>query len=65
MQDYSPKHMTRSLRDCARISELTVGVIDTLLSLSGAAAFHTSHLLQRAWRDIYFMSMHSVPSRSK
>ena len=59
-QDYSPKHLTRSLRDFARVSELTVGVVDTLLSLSGTAAFDTSHPLQRAWRDVHFMSMHSA-----
>jgi 3-hydroxy-9,10-secoandrosta-1,3,5(10)-triene-9,17-dione monooxygenase len=64
-QDYSPKHLTRSLRDFARISELTVGAIDTLLSLSGTAAFDTSHPLQRAWRDIHFMSMHSAVAIEK
>ena len=64
-QAYSPKHLTRSLRDFARISELTVGVIDTLLSLSGTAAFNTAHPLQRAWRDIHFMSMHSAVSTEK
>ncbi len=64
-QDYSPKHLTRSLRDFARVSELTVGVIDTLLSLSGTAAFDTSHPLQRAWRDIHFMSMHSAVAIEK
>ena len=64
-QDYSPKHLTRSLRDFARVSELTVGVVDTLLSLSGTAAFDTSHPLQRAWRDIHFMSMHSAVATEK
>jgi 3-hydroxy-9,10-secoandrosta-1,3,5(10)-triene-9,17-dione monooxygenase len=64
-QDYSPKHMTRSLRDFARVSELTVGAIDTLLDLSGTAAFNTSHPLQRAWRDIHFMSMHSAVNTEK
>ena len=64
-QDYSPKHLTRSLRDFARISELTVGAIDTLLSLSGTAAFDNSHPLQRAWRDIHFMSMHSAVAIEK
>jgi 3-hydroxy-9,10-secoandrosta-1,3,5(10)-triene-9,17-dione monooxygenase len=64
-QDYSPKHMTRSLRDFARVSELTVGAIDTLLALSGTAAFNTSHPLQRAWRDIHFMSMHSAVNTEK
>ena len=64
-QAYSPKHLTRSLRDFARVSELTVGVVDTLLSLSGTAAFSTSHPLQRAWRDIHFMSMHSAVNTEK
>ena len=64
-QNYSPKHLTRSLRDFARVSELTVGVVDTLLSLSGTAAFDTSHPLQRAWRDIHFMSMHSAVATEK
>lgn len=64
-QDYSPKHLTRSLRDFARVSELTIDVIDTLLALSGTAAFDTSHPLQRAWRDIHFMSMHSAVNTEK
>jgi len=57
-QDYSPNHLARSVRDFARVSELTVGVIDTLMALSGTASFNTSSPLQRAWRDIHFMSMH-------
>jgi alkylation response protein AidB-like acyl-CoA dehydrogenase len=57
-QDYSPNHLARSVRDFARVSELTVSVIDTLVALSGTASFNTSHPLQRAWRDIHFMSMH-------
>jgi 3-hydroxy-9,10-secoandrosta-1,3,5(10)-triene-9,17-dione monooxygenase len=57
-QDYSPQHLARSVRDFARVSELTVAVIDTLVALSGTASFNTSHPLQRAWRDIHFMSMH-------
>ena len=64
-QDYSPKHLTRSLRDFARISELTVGVVDSLVAISGTAAFNTSHPLQRAWRDIHFMSMHSAVNTEK
>jgi alkylation response protein AidB-like acyl-CoA dehydrogenase len=57
-QDYSPDHLARSVRDFARVSELTVGTIDTLMALSGTAGFNTSSPLQRAWRDIHFMSMH-------
>ncbi len=55
---YSPAHLARSVRDFARISELTVAAIDTLVALSGTAGFASSHPLQRAWRDIHFMSMH-------
>ena len=55
---YSPALLARSVRDFARISELTVAAIDTLVALSGTAGFASSHPLQRAWRDIHFMSMH-------
>ncbi len=57
-QDYSPHHLARSVRDFARVSEMMVDVIDTLVALSGTAGFNTSHPIQRAWRDIHFMSMH-------
>ena len=57
-QDYSPQLLARSVRDFARASELTVEAIDTLVALSGTAGFTTSHPIQRAWRDIHFMSMH-------
>jgi alkylation response protein AidB-like acyl-CoA dehydrogenase len=55
---YSPHLLARSVRDFARVSELTVAAIDTLIALSGTAGFATSHPIQRAWRDIHFMSMH-------
>lgn len=55
---YSSQLLARSVRDFARISELLVSVVDTLVSLSGTASFNTSHPLQRAWRDIHFMAMH-------
>ncbi len=55
---YSPALLARSVRDYARISELTVAAIDALVALSGTAGFASSHPLQRAWRDIHFMSMH-------
>jgi 3-hydroxy-9,10-secoandrosta-1,3,5(10)-triene-9,17-dione monooxygenase len=57
-QDYSPQLLARSVRDFARASELCVEAIDTLVALSGTAGFATSHPMQRAWRDIHFMSMH-------
>ncbi len=57
-QDYSPQLLARSVRDFTRAAELTVEAIDTLVALSGTAGFASSHPLQRAWRDIHFMSMH-------
>jgi alkylation response protein AidB-like acyl-CoA dehydrogenase len=55
---YSSQLLARSVRDFSRASELIVGVIDTIVALSGTAGFNTSHPIQRAWRDIHFMSMH-------
>ena len=55
---YSPDLLARSIRDYTRISEMTMSAIDTLVALSGTAGFASSHPLQRAWRDIHFMSMH-------
>ena len=55
---YSPDLLARSVRDYARVSELMISAIDTLVALSGTAGFASSHPLQRAWRDIHFMSMH-------
>jgi len=48
----------RSMRDFSRASELCIGVIDTLIGMSGTAAFASSHPIQRAWRDIHFAAMH-------
>ena len=56
--DYSPMLLARSIRDFSRASELTVAAIDALVALSGTAGFASSHPIQRAWRDIHFMSMH-------
>jgi 3-hydroxy-9,10-secoandrosta-1,3,5(10)-triene-9,17-dione monooxygenase len=55
---YSPHLLARSVRDFTRASELAVAAIDTLVALSGTACFAQTHPLQRAWRDIHFMSMH-------
>lgn len=55
---YSPQLLARSVRDFTRASELTVEAIDALVALSGTAGFASSHPIQRAWRDIHFMSMH-------
>jgi 3-hydroxy-9,10-secoandrosta-1,3,5(10)-triene-9,17-dione monooxygenase len=48
----------RSMRDCARAAELCVGAIDSLIAMSGTAAFAAAHPIQRAWRDIHFAAMH-------
>jgi 3-hydroxy-9,10-secoandrosta-1,3,5(10)-triene-9,17-dione monooxygenase len=48
----------RSMRDFSRAAELCVAAIDTLLAMSGAAGFGSSHPIQRAWRDIHFAAMH-------
>jgi 3-hydroxy-9,10-secoandrosta-1,3,5(10)-triene-9,17-dione monooxygenase len=48
----------RSMRDCSRAAELCVGVSDTLIAMSGTAAFAASHPIQRAWRDIHFAAAH-------
>ena len=48
----------RTMRDCARSSELCVSAIDALIAMSGTAAFAATHPIQRAWRDIHFASMH-------
>jgi alkylation response protein AidB-like acyl-CoA dehydrogenase len=48
----------RSMRDCSRAAELCIAAIDTLIAMSGTAAFAASHPLQRAWRDIHFAAMH-------
>jgi 3-hydroxy-9,10-secoandrosta-1,3,5(10)-triene-9,17-dione monooxygenase len=55
---YSPQLLARSVRDFARVSELTIAAIDALVAMSGTAGFAASHPIQRAWRDIHFMSMH-------
>jgi 3-hydroxy-9,10-secoandrosta-1,3,5(10)-triene-9,17-dione monooxygenase len=55
---YSPTLLARSVRDFTRAAELIVEAIDTLVALSGTACFASSHPIQRAWRDIHFMSMH-------
>jgi alkylation response protein AidB-like acyl-CoA dehydrogenase len=54
----SPDLLARSIRDITRAAELTVGAVDTLMALSGAAGFAASNPIQRAWRDIHFASMH-------
>lgn len=48
----------RSMRDFSRSVELCIGVIDTLMAMSGTAGFAASHPIQRAWRDIHFAAMH-------
>lgn len=48
----------RTMRDAARASEWIVNAIDTLIALSGTAAFASASPLQRAWRDIHFAATH-------
>jgi 3-hydroxy-9,10-secoandrosta-1,3,5(10)-triene-9,17-dione monooxygenase len=48
----------RSMRDYSRATELCVAVIDSIIGMSGTAAFAASHPIQRAWRDIHFAAMH-------
>ncbi len=48
----------RTMRDCSRAAELCVGVVDTLIAMSGTAVFAASHPIQRAWRDIHFAAAH-------
>jgi alkylation response protein AidB-like acyl-CoA dehydrogenase len=57
-KDYSTQLLARSVRDFTRASELIVSSIDAIVALSGTACFASSHPIQRAWRDIHFMSMH-------
>jgi 3-hydroxy-9,10-secoandrosta-1,3,5(10)-triene-9,17-dione monooxygenase len=58
LEAITPQLLARSIRDFTRVSELTVEAIDTLIALSGAAGFATSHPVQRAWRDIHFAATH-------
>ena len=53
-----PLLLSRSIRDFARVSEITVEGIDALLALCGTAGFATSHPIQRTWRDIHFAATH-------
>ena len=53
-----PPLLARSIRDFARVSEMSVAAIDTLMALSGTAGFANSQPIQRAWRDIHFASTH-------
>jgi 3-hydroxy-9,10-secoandrosta-1,3,5(10)-triene-9,17-dione monooxygenase len=54
----TPHLLARSIRDFARVSELTVSVMDELIALSGSAGFTDANPIQRAWRDIHFASTH-------
>ena len=48
----------RAMRDYSRASELIIDAIDALVTRAGTTAFAASSPLQRAWRDIHFMSCH-------
>jgi 3-hydroxy-9,10-secoandrosta-1,3,5(10)-triene-9,17-dione monooxygenase len=58
LEAVTPELLARSVRDFARVAEITVEAIDTLIALSGTAGFASSHPIQRAWRDIHFSSTH-------
>jgi len=53
-----PQLLSRSIRDFARVSEIAVEAIDTLIALCGTAGFASTHPIQRAWRDIHFAATH-------
>ena len=53
-----PSLLARSIRDFARVSEMSVSAIDTLMTLSGAAGFATAEPMQRTWRDLHFAASH-------
>jgi 3-hydroxy-9,10-secoandrosta-1,3,5(10)-triene-9,17-dione monooxygenase len=50
--------MARNARDCSRAAEIAVQSIDTLMAMSGTAAFGTGNRLQRAWNDIHLAAAH-------
>jgi 3-hydroxy-9,10-secoandrosta-1,3,5(10)-triene-9,17-dione monooxygenase len=50
--------LARSIRDFARVSELSVSIIDELVTMSGTAGFATANPLQRVWRDVHFAASH-------
>lgn len=50
----------RTYRDACRASELIVGAMDTVMTMSGAAGFATSNSIQRAWRDVHFAASHVI-----
>jgi 3-hydroxy-9,10-secoandrosta-1,3,5(10)-triene-9,17-dione monooxygenase len=61
-----PSLLARSIRDFARVSEMSVSAIDALMTLSGAAGFASAEPMQRAWRDIHFAASQSaMPALSR
>jgi alkylation response protein AidB-like acyl-CoA dehydrogenase len=53
-----PALLARSIRDFARVSEMSVAAVDALMLLSGAAGFASSEPMQRTWRDLHFAASH-------
>jgi 3-hydroxy-9,10-secoandrosta-1,3,5(10)-triene-9,17-dione monooxygenase len=53
-----PRVLARSVRDFARVSELSTAAIDSLIGLSGTAGYAASSPIQRAWRDLHFAATH-------
>jgi len=54
--------MALTARDCTRAGELAVQAIDTLVQMSGTAAFNEGHQLQRIWNDIHLAGAHMALS---
>ena len=50
--------IARNARDCTRAAEFAIQSIDTLVSMSGTAAFGEGNRLQRAWNDIHLAAAH-------
>jgi 3-hydroxy-9,10-secoandrosta-1,3,5(10)-triene-9,17-dione monooxygenase len=48
----------RSNRDAVAASELILAAMDTVMRISGSAAFAETNRIQRAWRDVHFASSH-------
>jgi 3-hydroxy-9,10-secoandrosta-1,3,5(10)-triene-9,17-dione monooxygenase len=58
VEPVSDRDRYRTIRDFARVSELVVESMDTLMKMSGTAGFAASNPIQRAWRDVHFASSH-------
>ena len=48
----------RSMRDFGYVRTLITQAADAVMQMSGSAGFDRSNYIQRAWRDVHFMSTH-------